>query len=103
MRLVSDAVEGAAYFVVGEALANVLKHAEADSATVTVHRAPAAISVEVGDDGRGFDADRCVRTGLTSLADRVAACCGTLTVRSTPGAGTTLTAELPIDRDAAGE
>ncbi|HKY75328.1 MAG TPA: sensor histidine kinase, partial [Acidimicrobiia bacterium] len=91
-----DAVEVAAFFVVSEALANVLKHSGAARATVTFSRLGLNLVVEVSDDGNGFVASQAQGNGLTYLADRVGAVGGNLQVRSEPGAGTTVAAVLPI-------
>jgi PAS domain S-box-containing protein len=89
--------ESAAYFVASEALANVAKHAEASEAAVTIERAPDRLVVTVTDDGRGgAAADLAGGSGLAGLTDRVAAVGGTLTIESSPGAGTRLTDELPL-------
>ena len=84
----------AAYYVVSEALANAGKHASATHARVSIRRSGGVLRVQVADDGVG-GADPAAGSGLTGLADRVAALGGTLTVTSPPGAGTTITAELP--------
>jgi signal transduction histidine kinase len=89
-----ERVELAAYFVVSEALANVAKYSQARHATVSVWRAGSLASVEIADDGVG-GADHTRGTGLRGLADRVAALDGSLRVKSPPGLGTTVTAELP--------
>jgi signal transduction histidine kinase len=88
------AVEAAAYFVVAEALTNVVKYAQATQARITVERANGHAVVEVLDDGvGGADPDR--GSGLRGLADRVAALDGSLSLRSPEGAGTVLRAEIP--------
>ena len=89
-----EPVELAAYFVASEALANVAKYAEATSVTMRVWRANGVASIEVADDGVG-GADDAAGSGLRGLADRVEALQGRLRVVSPPGAGTTVTAELP--------
>jgi signal transduction histidine kinase len=90
-------IESTAYFVVSEALANVAKHAEASEAAVTIDGAPDRLVVTVTDDGRGgAAADLAGGSGLAGLTDRVAAVGGTLTIESPSGAGTRLTAELPL-------
>jgi signal transduction histidine kinase len=94
------AVEIAAYFVVSEALANVTKYAQASAATVTVHHADGVVQVEVADDGVG-GADPSRGSGLSGLADRVAAVDGTITVDSPPGAGTRVCVEIPYARQVA--
>lgn len=88
-------VEGTAYFVVSEALANVNKYAKATRASVRLRRAPEELTVEVADDGIG-DADPGRGSGLKGLTDRLAAVNGTLEIHSPAGAGTTVTAHIPI-------
>ena len=85
----------AIYFVVSEALANVAKYACAERATVAVRRATDRVVVEVSDDGVG-GADVSGGSGLRGLSDRVAALDGRLHVRSPPGAGTRVRAEIPV-------
>jgi signal transduction histidine kinase len=93
-RRLSDQVEGAAYFVVSEALANAAKHSHASAVRVTAVRAGEQLTVEVTDDGIGGAAAG-AGTGLRGLADRVEALGGRLTVSSPPGRGTRLIAEIP--------
>ena len=88
-------VEASVYFVVSEALTNVVKHSGASAATVRVSVAGESLTVEVADDGIG-GADKTRGTGLSGLADRVAALDGELTVTSVPDAGTTVHAEFPL-------
>ena len=89
--------EALVYRVAREALRNVQAHAEARTVTVVV--TPATLTVS--DDGRCFDAaQRAGRAeaghvGLDLLADLVAQAGGKLAVRSNPGAGTTVTLEMP--------
>ena len=87
-------VESAAYFVVSEALANIAKHADANTASITVTPANGRLVIEVSDDGQG-GAKPASGTGLQGLADRVGALDGQLAVQSSPGAGTTIRAEIP--------
>ncbi|NYG07112.1 signal transduction histidine kinase [Phycicoccus badiiscoriae] len=93
-RLAPD-VEGAAYFVVIEALGNVLKHAHATRAWVDFSHDCGALRVQVRDNGSGFDVDAAPRHGLMGLRDRVEALGGTMTVTSAHRAGTTVTASIP--------
>ncbi|MDX6399248.1 MAG: hypothetical protein QOJ43_2656 [Gaiellaceae bacterium] len=89
------AVEAAAYYVIAEALANVAKYAGATYATVRVWHDDECALVEVADNGVG-GADPTAGTGLSGLADRVAALGGTLSVDSPPGGGTRISAEIPL-------
>ena len=88
-------VEAAAYYVVSEALANVAKYAKASKVAVRISAAGGALAVEVADDGVG-GADSVRGSGLSGLADRVAALDGTLTVESPAGSGTRITASIPL-------
>jgi signal transduction histidine kinase len=90
----SPAVEGAAYFVISEALANVTKYAKATKATVRVRGLADRVTIEVSDDGIG-GADPRSGSGLRGLADRLAALDGTITVVSPVGGGTTISAQIP--------
>jgi len=91
--------ERAIWFVCSEALANVIKHASASSATISVRERAGGLLVEVGDDGVG-GADLGAGSGLAGLADRVEALGGTLAIESPIGGGTRLSAELPLDAQA---
>jgi len=89
------AVESTAYFVASEALANVAKHAEADSATVTVTADHESLVLVIADDGVGGAADG-KGSGLRGLQDRVDALGGDLEIDSPPGRGTRVLVALPI-------
>jgi PAS domain S-box-containing protein len=89
-------VESSVYFVVSEALTNVVKHAGAAAATVRIGVTGASLTVDVRDDGAG-GAGLGAGTGLPGLADRVAALDGELTVTSPRGVGTTVHAEIPLE------
>jgi two-component system sensor histidine kinase DegS len=84
-----------------EALRNIWKHAEANSAEVTVEFTKDKIWVVVKDDGRGFDilnmrdSVKSGKLGLAGMVERAKLLGGTLVVSSEPGKGTTLIAELP--------
>jgi signal transduction histidine kinase len=88
-------IETTAYFVVAEAMTNVVKHADANRAVVNVRTESGMLFIQVRDDGVG-GADPAAGTGLTGLFDRVEASDGTLTVTSPAGAGTTIRAVIPI-------
>jgi signal transduction histidine kinase len=87
-------IEATAYFVVAEALTNVVKHAGATRAVVRGRVVDGAVEVEIVDDGvGGATADG---PGLTGICDRLAVLGGTLTVDSPPGGGTTLRVRIPL-------
>jgi signal transduction histidine kinase len=89
-----DPVELAAYFVVSEALTNIVKHASATGASVTLEREPATLRVTVTDNGVG-GARITPASGLAGLRDRVEALDATLGIESKAGQGTTVCAEFP--------
>ncbi len=87
----SEVVTVTAYFVVAEAMANVLKHARASRIGINVERLDDGLRVAVVDDGIGGVP---VDTGLTALRDRVGSVGGRLIV-SSGSDGTTIEAVLP--------
>jgi signal transduction histidine kinase len=89
-----EPIEATAYFVVGEALANVAKYADASGAVVEIAHRNGCLTLEVRDDGRG-GADPGEGTGIRGLEDRVSAVGGTLRVDSPPGKGTRISVEIP--------
>lgn len=89
-----NAVETTAYFIVGESLTNVAKHAAASRAGVRVWREGEQVVVEVTDDGHGGAVIR-PGGGLAGLADRAATIDGVVTVVSPPGGATVVRADLP--------
>src|SRR5919199_4447303 len=91
------AVEATAYFITAEALTNVAKYAHASAASVELHEDRGRLRVTVRDDGAG-GADPGLGTGLRGLRDRVAALDGRFEVHSVPGEGTSVVAELPLER-----
>ena len=88
-------IEGAAYFVTAEGLANVLKHSGAGIATVVISSEALCLRVVITDDGHGFDPSRVRESGLRGLRDRVEALGGHLDVE-TLSSGTRLEIALPI-------
>ena len=89
-------VEAAAYFCVLEALQNVAKYAGATRAGVRLTAAGDDLEFAVTDDGAGFDPESTgYGTGLQGMADRLHAHGGSLAVRSSGGAGTTILGRLP--------
>ena len=87
------------YFCVLEALQNAGKHAgESAKVAVRVWEADSVLGFEVSDDGAGFDTTSASGDGhgFVNMADRLGAFGGTLTVRSQPGEGATVTGTLPL-------
>jgi signal transduction histidine kinase len=92
-RRVAPAVESAAYFVIAEALTNTAKHAAAKRSWVRLTDERRALSVVIGDDGRGGADPR--GSGLAGLRARVEALDGRLSVDSASGAGTIVEVSIP--------
>jgi signal transduction histidine kinase len=91
--------EAALYYVCLEAMANAAKHASARTLRIAIRRRGGLLEAVVSDDGVG-GADS-GGAGLIGLADRLSAVGGRLRVESPPGAGTRLTAAVPISRSSA--
>jgi len=93
-------IEASAYFLVAEALTNVIKHARAARAEVTASVEDGVLQVAIRDDGVG-GADP-TGHGLVGMADRVSALGGQLSVDSPEDGGTLVSAMLPLSTDGAG-
>jgi len=89
-------VEATAYFVVAEALTNVAKHAHAGRAEVTARIEHGTLAVHIRDDGVGGARPDGGGSGLTGLADRLAAIDGELRVDSPADGGTLVAAAIPL-------
>jgi signal transduction histidine kinase len=98
-RRLGPELELVAYFMCSEALANISKHARASSAAVSVTVVDERMVILVEDDGVG-GADPAAGSGLRGLADRIETIGGRLQVRSVPGGGTRLAAEIPLGGEA---
>jgi signal transduction histidine kinase len=93
-------VEEALLRIAQEALANVRKHAAASRVTLTLSYLDDVVTLDVHDDGVGFDQAATAAAaggglGLHAMAERVAALGGSLAVESTLGEGTTIAVEVP--------
>ncbi|SEJ60146.1 Histidine kinase-, DNA gyrase B-, and HSP90-like ATPase [Variovorax sp. OK605] len=90
------------YRMVQESLTNIGKYAEASEATIVMKNYENHVIVEVADNGKGFDTQRMRPSthGLAGMRHRVEAARGKLTVASTPGKGTRLSAMLPVVKPA---
>ena len=88
--------------VAQEALGNVVRHADAQSASVMLREVDGGLLLGISDDGVGFDpsAPRQGRSlGLASMRERVALVNGTVDIESTPGQGTAIVAWIPVAGD----
>ena len=87
-------IEATAYFIVAEALTNVVKHSHARAAKVTASVQDGALCVEIRDDGSGgANPDG---HGLVGMRDRVTTLGGRLEIDSPDGDGTRVAASLPL-------
>ncbi len=101
-RPLSQEAEITAFRVVQEAVTNVLRHAEASSASVTVRRRNQELELAVTDDGRGFnvgdtmDGPPAKALGLLGMQERVHTMGGTVNIHSDPGSGTEVRVRVPL-------
>ncbi len=92
------------YRVAQEALTNVARHAHASHVRVSIEGLPDRISMEINDNGRSFHVQKVLlarggkRLGLLGMRERVEMLGGRFHVASTPGQGTTVTAQIPSRR-----
>jgi signal transduction histidine kinase len=104
---IPDHVAAALYRIAQEALANAVKHAEADRVVLSLRRVGDSIVFGCADDGKGFDpaerrtaragdADGAQHFGLSSIAERCALIEASLRIESIPERGTTVLVELPF-------
>jgi signal transduction histidine kinase len=103
-RELTPALETVLFRIAQEALNNVVKHSGASSATVRLTANRSAVVLEVEDDGLGFDAERALdqggiahSLGLHGMIERAELSGGDLRVLSSPGHGTLVRAELPLN------
>ena len=85
--------------VTQEALRNVVRHAHASVATVTLTMKDGGLILEVGDNGHGFDVGELTdrpSLGHASMEERIRLVRGRLQIRSTAGQGTTISAWVPL-------
>ncbi|GAA4941577.1 histidine kinase/DNA gyrase B/HSP90-like ATPase [Actinomycetospora succinea] len=91
------AAEVAAFRIASEAMTNVVRHAGATRADVTLEHRPDRLVVTVADDGRGIGADVVAGVGTLSLRERAAELGGRTSVSCPPDGGTVVTADLPLE------
>ena len=93
----SPEVEIILYRAVQEGLTNIVRHARARHASVSVERCGTTLRLLVVDDGVGFTYDASTGNGLAGMRERVLMAGGTLSIASQPGAGTRILIELPVE------
>ncbi len=91
-------VETALYRIVQEALTNIVKHARASQVSILLASRPSSVTAVIEDDGVGFDlaSARADGLGLVGMRERVSLLGGRLAIETTPEAGTTCRAEVPL-------
>ena len=91
-----------------EALTNVARHAQASRVEVSIQKLPDCICMKIKDDGKSFNVERTLhanggkRLGLLGMRERLEMVGGKFVVESSPGKGTTINAQLPLDKAARG-
>ena len=94
-------LETAQYRILQEALTNAVKHGDAGHVAVSILEGPESVTLTIKDDGRGFDPDEHMfALGLLGMRERAELLGGRILIQSAPGAGTTITAVLPVQRRA---
>ncbi|MEW6033362.1 MAG: cache domain-containing protein [Chloroflexota bacterium] len=94
-------LETTLFRIIQEAVTNIARHAEAENAVIAVDFQDSTVTVEVEDDGKGFDTgrarDAADRTfGLLGMQERVSLLGGEMRVDSHPGSGTRITVSIPL-------
>ena len=102
-RRLKPEIETTLFRIAQEAILNIRRHAEAESAKVTLEFGEKEVWLHIEDDGSGFDAseveqsdDRTRGLGLLGMQERAALVDGTFTVLSQPGKGTRITVRIPV-------
>jgi PAS domain S-box-containing protein len=99
----SSEVETAAFRIIQEALTNVARHANVSSVSINLWVDQGFLLLKVEDQGIGFDLEAIEKAntsvGISSMRERANLCGGELEIETTPGRGTCLTAELPLDNE----
>jgi len=102
IELLSDTQRIVLYRVAQSSLTNVAKHAKATEARVSLRKVKGAVRMEIHDNGKSFDLERVLfakrhkRLGLLGSRERVEMVGGIFNVDSSPGTGTTISAEIPV-------
>lgn len=103
-RRLPPELETTLFRVVQEAVTNIARHAEAENVVISLDLSQSSVVIEVEDDGKGFDMAAISRTtekgrglGLMGMRERVSLFSGTLTIETSPGSGTQLRIEVPLE------
>ena len=99
-RGLSAGADLAGYRIVQEALTNVIKHADATAVDVTIRYLPAALELNIRDNGCGPRNEHAAGHGLIGMRERVAMFGGTLTAGNAPDGGFAVVAHIPLEGDA---
>jgi signal transduction histidine kinase len=91
-----EQIEATAWYVLSEALANVVKHAAASEVEVSLGRHDGTLGLVIRDDGCGFDLDRPRGLGLAGLSDRLDTVGGSVIITSQAGRGTSVRVSIPV-------
>jgi signal transduction histidine kinase len=107
LKPLEDAAAGVVFRAVRELLSNVLKHARAPSAKVSLRRSGNQLEIDVEDQGVGFDPETVTASatnggfGLFSVREQINRLGGTMEVASRQGRGTSVSLRLPLKLEAA--
>jgi signal transduction histidine kinase len=94
-----EQIEITAWYVLAEALSNVVKHAGASEVEVSLSQQDGRLGLVIRDDGCGFDLDRPRGLGLAGLSDRLDTIGGSLVINSGAGLGTSVCVHIPVQHD----
>ncbi|MGA8892880.1 MAG: ATP-binding protein [Anaeromyxobacteraceae bacterium] len=99
------AFETALFRVCQEAMSNIARHAQAETVLVQLSESEGAITIEIEDDGRGFEPENVSHAdrrhfGLMGIEERVEILGGKVRIESAPGQGTRVHLEVPLPREA---
>jgi len=98
---VDSPLEKTIYRICQEGIHNVMKHAQAESATIELFREPGQVVLVIEDNGKGFEAEKFKSgeekggIGLISMKERAYVLDGELTINSNPDRGTEILVEIP--------
>jgi signal transduction histidine kinase len=96
-----EIIETTAYRIIQESLTNVARYAKVNQVTVSIHSDSEKLYIQVEDRGCGFDPQQIETesSGISGMQDRAFLAGGELVVDSSPGKGTSVTCELPLDNN----